>query len=371
MKRLVMINSDGKSAPVTPDPADVTTELVDLRRRVFARTPARRILTDLLTLDAAENALEAGADGIYVDSFADYGVHAIRGVTDRPVVGAGEAALAEAVRLETFAVVTVWPASLGFLYDERLAAVPGATSACLGVHHYSPEDELDLVGTGTSVRARMVRHEDDLVADLIRTCQWVQQPRGYVRQCGTTGPWLVLFHESPLSSEVWKRVMPLLEPDLRVIAFDTPGYVVLSGVALYDDEERAEHLAHWAPDTAQDLQGSQFDWAVERYQRIWPGLDEEMLHLATVEALRVLPRYHWGYRAAFRHDPSGPLAALDVPVLLLDAEHDLLADKDARALELAKEARLEILPDFPGQPHLRAPAAYAAHLLEFVREVTA
>lgn len=259
---------------------------------------------------------------------------------------------------------------------------------------------------------------------------YVDGPWGQVhyRQCGTTGPWLVLFHESPLSSEVWKRVMPLLAPDLRVIAFDTPGYgasepppgpdaeipeyaavlasataqlgatgvvfcgvhtgaslaieaslafsgrsrgVVLSGVALYDDEERAEHLAHWAPDTAQDLRGSQFDWAVERYQRIWPGLDEEMLHLAAVEALRVLPRYHWGYRAAFRHDPAASLAALDVPVLLLDAEHDLLADKDARALELAKDGRLEILPDLPGQPHLREPAAYAKHLLDFVREVTA
>lgn len=178
MKRLAMINSDGKSAPVTDDPTGVTTELVGLRRRVFARTPARRILTDLLTVDAAEGALSAGADGIYVDSFADYGVTAIRGVTDRPVIGAGEAVLTEAVALGTFAVVTVWPVSLEFIYTERLAAVPGATSACLGVHHYSPEGELDLVGTGTSVRARMVRREDDLVVDLIRTCHEVRETKG-------------------------------------------------------------------------------------------------------------------------------------------------------------------------------------------------
>ncbi len=202
-----MINSDGKSAPVSGDPGGVTTELVDLRRRVFARTPARRILTDLLTLDAAESALAAGADGIYVDSFADYGVTAIRGITDRPVIGAGEAALAEAVGLGTFAVVTVWPASLGFIYDERLAAVPGAADACLDVHHYSPEDELDLVGTGTSVRARMVRHEVDLVADLIRTCREVRE------QTGAEGIVLGCTCMAPVADEIAAGCdFPVLDP---------------------------------------------------------------------------------------------------------------------------------------------------------------
>lgn len=257
---------------------------------------------------------------------------------------------------------------------------------------------------------------------------YVDGPWGQVhhRSCGDHGPWIVLFHESPLSSVVWEKVMEQLAGEFRVVAFDTPGYgasspppgpgteipeyaavlaeatatlgasdvvfcglhtgasiaieaahaftgevagVVLSGVALYDEDERAEHLAGWAPDVPKDIEGSQFDWAVERYRRIWPGLDEEMLHLAVLEALRVLPRYHWGYRAAFRHDPAEPLAALEVPVLLLDAEHDLLADKDARAMELARDARLTVLPGLHGQPHLRAPEEYAAHLAAFVREV--
>ncbi|MFC6152121.1 alpha/beta fold hydrolase [Nocardioides yefusunii] len=257
---------------------------------------------------------------------------------------------------------------------------------------------------------------------------YVDGPWGQIhyRSSGIRGPWVVLFHESPLSSVVWEKVMSHLGDGVRVIAFDTPGYgasnapagpdteipeyaavlaaatldlgvtdpvfcglhtgasiaieaarlfgercpgVVLSGVALYDAEERAEHLANWAPDVEKTMHGDQFSWAVERYRRIWPGLDEEMLHLASLEALRVLPRYHWGYRAAFRHDPAESLAALDVPVLLLDAEFDLLADKDAVALATAKDARLVVLPGLHGQPHLRAPAEYAQHLRTFVDKV--
>ncbi len=250
----------------------------------------------------------------------------------------------------------------------------------------------------------------------------------HYRTAGTAGPWVVLFHESPLSSRVYESVLPVLGEGCRAVAFDTPGYgasdppprdgfeipdyasvlshataamgmtdvvfsgvhtgaslaieaartftggvtgVVLSGVALYDDAERAANLANWAPTTSMDIEGGQFEWAVERYRRIWPGLSVEMLHLAVVDAMRVVERYNWGYNAAFRHDPAGPLADLRVPVLLLDAEHDLLADKDALALELANDAQLVVMPGLHGQPHLRAPVHYAQHILRFLEQVGA
>ena len=239
---------------------------------------------------------------------------------------------------------------------------------------------------------------------------------------GTRGPWIGLFHESPLSSQVYLEVMERLAPHARVVAFDTPGYgastppdrtgheipeyagvlveaatglgmedvvlvgvhtgasiaievarqftggvdgVVLSGVALYDDQERAAHVAGWTPPVPSDDHGAQFDWAVERYRRIWPEITGPLLHTAVVEAMRVKDRYDWAYQAAFRYDPAEALAGLDVPVFLLDAEFDLLADKDEKALELAREAHLVVLPGLHGQPHLRAPDAYARHVLEF------
>ncbi|WP_168221066.1 alpha/beta fold hydrolase [Actinomadura sp. WMMA1423] len=241
---------------------------------------------------------------------------------------------------------------------------------------------------------------------------------------GDSGPWIGLFHESPLSSAVYEDVLPLLGRHVRAVAFDTPGYgasdpppgpgfeipdyggvlaqaaaaigmerpvlggvhtgaslaiaaaarlrargLVLSGVPLFDADERAAFLADWTPEAPVDAEGSQFGWAVERFQRTWgPDVPPGMLHLAAVELMRVADRYDWAYRAAFRHDPSEALAALDVPVLLLDAEFDMLAPKDPIAMELARDARLAVLPGLPGQPHLRAPDDYARTLLCFVRE---
>lgn len=248
----------------------------------------------------------------------------------------------------------------------------------------------------------------------------------HFRTAGDSGPWIGLLHESPLSSKVYEQVLETLGQHARVVAFDTPGYgasdpppatgyeipdyaavlaqaaeaigmvrpvlagvhtgasiaiemahripvagVSLSGVALFDEQERAEFIAGWNPPIPHDETGAQFDWAVERYRRIWPEITAEMLHVACVEVLRVRDRYEWGYQAAFRHDPAEPLAALNVPVLLLDAEYDMLAYLDARAMELARSPRLKILAGLHGQPHLRAPHLFSAELLAFAQEVSA
>lgn len=46
----------------------------------------------------------------------------------------------------------------------------------------------------------------------------------HVKQCGDSGPWVVLFHESPRSSMVYDPVLPLLGSSVRALAVDTPGY---------------------------------------------------------------------------------------------------------------------------------------------------
>ena len=245
----------------------------------------------------------------------------------------------------------------------------------------------------------------------------------HYRRSGETGPWVGLFHESPLSSRAFEQVLPLLGGSCRAVAFDTPGYgasdpppadgfeipdysqvlgeamaalgmtrpvlggvhtgaslvieaaphapggaagLVLSGVPLFTAQERADFLASWTPQVPRDTPEAPFTWGVERYRRIYgEGTPPEMVHLAVVELLRVADRYDWAYRAAFRHDPGPTLAAFAGPVLLLDAEHDMLADKDPVALATAQDARLVVVPGISGQPHLRTPDRYAEEVRAF------
>lgn len=171
VRTVAMINSDGKVEPPLPVPEATRIELRELRVRLLARTPYEHLITELSTVDAGEAALGAGADVVYIDSFGDYGIERLRAVSPVPVVGAGEASLgAVADRGRPASIVTVWPASMAYLYDERLASCRGG-DLVRGVHHFSPESELDLVGTGASVKARMNRGESDLLDRLAQACQ--------------------------------------------------------------------------------------------------------------------------------------------------------------------------------------------------------
>ncbi|MCB1004720.1 MAG: aspartate/glutamate racemase family protein [Acidimicrobiales bacterium] len=170
-RTIAMINSDGKTAPVAADPPGVATRLYDLRFRVLARTPYEHLFTELGTLETAERALADGCDVLYVDTFGDYAVDRIRALTSRPVVGAGEASIRHAAAVHaSYSIVTVWPASMAYLYDERLSSTPGGRS-CRGLHHLSEDDELDRVGRRDGVKARMGRHEDQVVEALADLCR--------------------------------------------------------------------------------------------------------------------------------------------------------------------------------------------------------
>lgn len=209
MHRIGMLNLDGKLQPATAPGVDadgIVAELYDLEHRVLARTPYDRLLTDLLTVAAGERALADGCSALFVDSFADYGVAALRAVTELPVVGAGESGIAHAAELGTFSIVTVWPASMGFLYDERLTACAGGT-ACRGVHHVGDESEPDRIGTSASARARMVRGEQEYLEQLAEVCI------GAVATDGTDAVLLGCTCMSPVADALNSRCdFPVLDP---------------------------------------------------------------------------------------------------------------------------------------------------------------
>lgn len=170
MLQLVMVNSDQKDAPALPAVEGIDVVLQDLRVRAFARTPYDHLIVEIGHVDAAERALADGCDALFIDTFADYAIERIRTVADVPVIGAGEAGIAEAAADgRRFSIVTVWPRSMGWLYDERLHSCEGG-QRCGAVHHVGDEAELDLIGTAGGVQARMSRAEQSTLDSIVEAC---------------------------------------------------------------------------------------------------------------------------------------------------------------------------------------------------------
>ena len=246
----------------------------------------------------------------------------------------------------------------------------------------------------------------------------------HYRAAGRTGPVVVLFHESPLSSWIFERALPLLGRKLRAFAFDTPGYgdseppefpleigayaerlleavgglgvdsfavagthtgasiavevamqagktrithAVLSGVPLLTPEERERFLSSWAPDLALDEHGRHFEWAWERYkQNFGPDAPLELVNRAAISVTANHDKYNWGYEAAFQYDPEPALRRLSCPVLFLTPEEDGLAEADRTAAEFMAQADLHIIPSLRGQLPWRAPDVYASELEAFI-----
>ncbi len=143
--------------------ADDALEVVPLRATEFPHDPARLVVVELLHLDAALRARDAAPDAVFVDTFGEYALDAARAVLDVPVVGAAEAAFDRAAAQGgRFAIVTVWPRSLDWLYRDRLRR-HDATARCSGVWY---------VGAAVdAVRAELRRADEALAARTLAACR--------------------------------------------------------------------------------------------------------------------------------------------------------------------------------------------------------
>jgi allantoin racemase len=144
--------------------------LINTRVSAFAFTQADRALVDLVHLDAAIGAEQDGFDAVFVNTFADYGLAAMKSALRIPVVGAGEAGLQLASLLgERFAVVTIWPRSLDHIYRDRLRDT-GTQARCAGVVYVSAEEELARLGSGDDVMARLHRNDAAMLDRVVAAC---------------------------------------------------------------------------------------------------------------------------------------------------------------------------------------------------------
>lgn len=232
---------------------------------------------------------------------------------------------------------------------------------------------------------------------------YVRLPWGQVhlRRAGAVdAPALVMVHQSPLSSATFEVTLePLAARGLQVIAPDNPGFgmsdatpsqwsipdyadglwqlidelsltdvvllgqhtgaviaceaarqrpgsvkgLVLQGLPLYSDEERAEKKAGYAPGYQPSLDGSHLQVIWDRVRRLYPDLAVDEIDRQVLEYLATGPDYGTAYRAVFDHRVDTE-ALRDVPIALVHGVGDLVHRFTDQVTAALPWAELEILP---------------------------
>jgi allantoin racemase len=129
--------------------------LIETKLSVFPGTPYQRGLAAIGYIEAGIRAQDEGYGAVFINTFGDYGIAELKSALTIPVVGAGETALSLATTLgRKFAIVTIWPTSLNFIYDERLQSTQ-MQSRCVGVFNVLVESEMAQAGTSDDPVAAM------------------------------------------------------------------------------------------------------------------------------------------------------------------------------------------------------------------------
>lgn len=168
MKRIAILGSGTPCASGAPPhlaalaPPGIELAPWPLPLSGFPYTPYDRVLVEASHAAAAAEAVASGVDAIYVDTFGDYALAAMRSLGDVPVIGAGEATLHAATLVaRRFSIVTVWPRSMRFIYEDRLAAT-GLGERCGSIRHLEESP---------GVMSRLERADADITARIVAACR--------------------------------------------------------------------------------------------------------------------------------------------------------------------------------------------------------
>ena len=137
--------------------------------------------------------------------------------------------------------------------------------------------------------------------------------------------------------------------------------VIIDGVGLYSEEEKADMLANYTPEIMLDHEGTQFNWAWHfvRDQNFffpWYKRDAEhqrkgaidnpnALNDVVVEVLKSITTYHHAYRAAFRYPKKDRLALIAQPVLMIYETTDPLYKYKDEAMAAVQNCTDGALPE--------------------------
>lgn len=213
---------------------------------------------------------------------------------------------------------------------------------------------------------------------------------------GTSGPVLVLLHETPRSWTAFGPALPHLAAFSQIIALDTPGHggsdalpddasfddyadmvaeavdrlvdgpcwlvgvhtgaglalnilrrkrlrvegMILTGLPLYGVAGAAPSLEKVAPPIPFEPDGAHLPQVATYLRRKWgAGYSPSALHDACRALMECFDRYAAGYAAIFRHVP-GSLKDVTCPTLFIACEYDVLRDHDVAAARLIPHSEI-------------------------------
>jgi len=155
-------------APFVPD-------LVETRLQIFPDTPAHRDAAAIGYLEAGYRAEAEDYAAVFINTVGDYGLKRMRRCLSIPVVGAGQAGMYLAASLaERFAIVTIWPRSLEFIYRGLLEDY-GLADKCVSIQFGSEDASLATLAEPDNFVERMRRGEIDMLENLADHCVAAQR----------------------------------------------------------------------------------------------------------------------------------------------------------------------------------------------------
>lgn len=253
---------------------------------------------------------------------------------------------------------------------------------------------------------------------------WGQVHYRSVQSTGDAPP-LLMLHQSPLSSRNYERLLPLLTGQCRPVALDTPGYgesspvpeswevadyaamvwqvadllgaeriflfgratgavfalaaalaqpqrvrgLVLHGMPVYTDAERAERMAVFAPPFVPQADGSHLQGIWKRIHNEYPWIGPELATRFVRDFLSAGPDFARSYRAIWRYDLPAQVRgrALGSPTLLVGGGRDRIGYMHARAVALLPAAEavfLEEATDFVAEQDAALLGGYLNRFME-------
>lgn len=159
--------TEGRTIPEEVISPGFEVDVVPSYAAAFPGDAVDLMVAEVSTVEAAMRAQTLGYDGVLIGAVADYGIDAVRSAVRVPAIGCGQASLLAASAIgHRFGIVTIWPATTGFLYS-ALVERNSLTGHCSSVRHVTADAELATLADDDNFYTQMRAGQENMVARIL------------------------------------------------------------------------------------------------------------------------------------------------------------------------------------------------------------